>query len=341
MTARRRRPASAVRPRIKDVALAAGVSAQTVSNVLNDKPGFTEETRDRVLQAVAEIGYIRDAAARALRTGQSRRIAFSMNLDNLDPRNPFALTFLQAAITTAGELDRRVMVLMHGAEADGTFAADLADREADGFLLANSSPGDYRVRLLEEAGVPYALMGRTAPGQSQAWIDIDNAEAIAAAVDRVVEHGFRRMAYVGYSAGGAWLQDRLDGTRERLMHHGIELREDFVNEAPLHELERWVRDLLQREDRPDAIITASDSIGIMVVNVAHSLGLDVGGQLAVTGFDGGVLATTVIPPLTTVEIPVAEIASRLMHRLVDEIERGRTEAPGEIIATALQEGRTA
>lgn len=337
----RRRPASAARPRIKDVALVAGVSAQTVSNVLNDKPGFTEETRDRVLQAVAEIGYTRDAAARALRTGQSRRIAFSMNRDNLDPRNPFALTFLQAAMTTAAELDRRVIVLMHEHEEDGSFAADLADREADGFLLANSGPGDYRVRLLEAAGVPYAVMGRTAPGQSQAWIDIDNAAAMADAVDRVVEHGFRRVAFAGYATGGEWLQHRLSGTRERLAHHGLELPEGFVLEAALPELEPWVRALLLRDDRPDAVITASDSIGVMVVNVAHSLGLDVGRELAVTGFDGGVLATTVIPPLTTVGIPVAEIAGRLMHRLVDEIERGRTDAPGEIIATALQDGRTA
>ncbi|MET0781926.1 MAG: LacI family DNA-binding transcriptional regulator, partial [Microbacterium sp.] len=158
-----RRRALTDRPRIKDVALASGVSAQTVSNVLNNRPGFTDETRDRVLKAVADIGYVRDPAGRQLRTGESRRFAFSMTQEDLDPRNPFAMTFLKSIVSAAEELDRRVIILDHEAEADGSFAADLIGGEADGFIFINSSPGDYRVRLLEEQGVPFALMGRTLP----------------------------------------------------------------------------------------------------------------------------------------------------------------------------------
>jgi DNA-binding LacI/PurR family transcriptional regulator len=323
------------RPRIVDVARAAGVSAQTVSNVLNDRPGFTDITRDRVLQAVADIGYVRDAAGRQLRTGESRRIAFSMTREDLDPRNPFSITFLEALVSTASELDRRVIALNHESETDGSFAADLAGREADGFILANSSPGDYRVRLLEQQRVPYALMGRTSPDQAQEWIDIDNAAAIAGAVDHVVERGFRSLAFAGFDSDREWLQDRLRGARDRASWHRLPLRDEFILEDSSAGLETRIRDLLSRTDRPDAIITASDSIGLMVVNIAHALDISVGKDLAVTGFDGGALATMVIPTLTTVRIPVPQIARRLMRRLVEEIQRGHSGKPGEIVPTEL------
>ncbi|MET0830157.1 MAG: LacI family DNA-binding transcriptional regulator [Microbacterium sp.] len=336
-----RRRALTDRPRIKDVALASGVSAQTVSNVLNNRPGFTDETRDRVLKAVADIGYVRDPAGRQLRTGESRRFAFSMTQEDLDPRNPFAMTFLKSIVSAAEELDRRVIILDHEAEADGSFAADLIGGEADGFIFINSSPGDYRVRLLEEQGVPFALMGRTLPGQSQSWIDIDNAAAIGTAVDHVVTRGFRRLAFAGFDSDREWLQDRRHGFVESAARHGIPVEEDFIVEASSADLESRLRHLLRRPDRPTAIVTASDSIGVTAVNIAHSEGLDVGRDLAVTGFDGGVLASLVIPALTTVGIPVHEIAQRLMRRLADEVENGRSKRPGEIIETQLILGGSA
>lgn len=329
------------RPRIRDVALAAGVSAQTVSNVLNNRPGFTDETRDRVLRAVSDIGYVRDAAGRQLRTGESRRLAFSMTQEDLDPRNPFAMIFLKAIVSTAEELDRRVIVLDHESETDGSFAADVVAGEADGFVFLNSSPGDYRVRLLEEQRVPFALMGRTLSEQSQSWVDIDNVRAIGMAVDHVVARGFHRLAYAGFVSEREWLHDRLRGFRQAAASHGIPVEEDFILEDSSAGLEPRLHQLMRRPDRPTAIITASDSIGVMAINIAHSEGLRVGEDLAVTGFDGGVLASLVIPTLTTVRIPVEIIAQRLMRRLADEIENGRSSRPGEIIDTELVLGGSA
>ena len=79
----------------------------------------------------------------------------------------------------------------------------------------------------------------------------------------------------------------------------------------------------------------------MAINIAHAEGIDVGTDLAVTGFDGGVLASLVIPNLTTVAIPVSDVARRLMRRLADEVENGRSNRPGEIIDTALVRGGSA
>jgi len=326
--------------RIKDVAELADVSAQTVSNVLNGRIGFTPETRDRVMQAVEATGYRPDPAARNLRTRRSRRIGFSMSEENLDPRNPFALAFLQEILSAAHELDRRVIMLLHDTEADGTFRADVDAREVDGFILANSAPGDYRVSMLTEHHVPFALMGRTEPGQPQPWMDIDNFAAIAPAVDHLVERGHREFAFVGYAGEQHWNRDRLNGVRHRLASHGLTLPDDRVVESTLDAAEGGLVRLLRQTDRPTAVITSSDSLGVLAVGTARAVGLRVPEDIAVTGFDGGVLANSTMPPLTTVRIPVARIARELMARLESDIELGASTAGGEIVETELVIGGT-
>lgn len=323
------------RVRIVDVAREAGVSAQTVSNVLNNKPGFGEETKVRVLAAVERTGYIPDQAGRQLRTGQSQRIAFSMATEDLNPRNPFALTFLQAVMATASRFNRRVVVYTHDNGAEAAFRADAVGRETDGFVLANAAPGDPRVAILEELHIPYAVMGRTLPHQSQSWVDIDNASAISLAAEHLIQTGRRRIAYADYDSDAHWSSDRMRGVLDTLDRHGLTLRDDWTLRGPIDVLEGRISQLLASEDRPDALITASDSIGILAVNIAHAHQVDVGGDLAITGFDGGVLATTVLPNLTTVEIPVAAIAERVMQTLIARIDGAEAPEAGMIVPTRL------
>lgn len=324
------------RPRIVDVARAAGVSAQTVSNVLNDRPGFTPETRERVLTAVRSTGYVPDPAGRHLRTGRSRRVGFSMSRTDLDPRNPFTLAFLDAVLSTAAQLDQRVLVYTHDVDVVEGFRADAMRGETDGFILANSAPGDPRVAILEELGIPYALMGRTLPGQTQAWVDIDNTAAIASAVDHTVATGRTRVAYVGHDSDASWIRERDLGFVDALTRHGLSLPGAWHMTGSIAELRQRLDAVLAAAgSRPDAIVTASDSLALLTVDVARRHGIAVGSELAVTGFDGGALATLARPHLTTVEIPVPEIADRVVRRLLGRIDGTDDAASGEIFATRL------
>ena len=324
------------RPRIVDVARDAGVSAQTVSNVLNDRPGFTPETRERVLAAVRSTGYVPDPAGRHLRTGRSRRVGFSMSRSDLDPRNPFTLAFLDAVLSTAAQLDQRVLVYTHDVHVDGAFRADAVRGETDGFILANSAPGDPRVAILEELGIPYALMGRTLPTQAQAWVDIDNAAAITSAVDHVIAAGRSRIAYVGHDSDAPWIRERELGVVDALGRHGLSLPDPWRLTGSVAELrDRLDGVFAEAETRPDALVTASDSLALLTVDAARRHGIAVGPELAVTGFDGGALATLARPHLTTVEIPVPAIADRVVRRLLARIDGDDDAASGEIFATRL------
>lgn len=178
-------------------------------------------------------------------------------------------------------------------------------------------------------------MGRTLPHQTQSWVDIDNASAISLAAEHLIQTGRRRIAYADYNSDAHWSSDRFRGVVDTLERHGLQLRDEWTLRGPIDVLEDSISKLLASEDRPDALITASDSIGILAVNIAHARQVDIGGELAITGFDGGVLATTVLPNLTTVEIPVAAIAEQVMRKLIARIDGSEAPDEGTIVPTRL------
>jgi DNA-binding LacI/PurR family transcriptional regulator len=308
---------------------------------MNGRSGYTPETGDRVLKAVAALGYAPNTAARHLRTRRARRVGYSLTGDNLDFRNPFAMTFLRSVIAAAAGVEFRVVVLIHPDEHDGAFASDVAASEVDGFILANCTPDDYRVKILSEKRIPFAVMGRTAPNQPQAWADIDNVAAISSAVDYLVSRGHSTFGYVGYSGDEYWTVQRFAGARDRLAEHGLELPSGAVVTGSIDTVHAGIRALLNDTQRPEAIITGSDMMGVIVENIAQAEGIVVGTELALTGFDGGILDHTVVPALTSVRIPVAKIARAVVDRFMHEMDNGPTGEPGRVFDTELVFGGTA
>lgn len=323
------RPAAQQRkPRLVDVATRAGVSAQTVSNVLNARKGFTEETRQRVLTAMDELGFRPNRAAQSLRAQRTRQIGFDMSAEQLDVRNPFHLTFLRALVLSASRLDHRVVVYTHQDTEPDSFGESVAARDVDGFVLSNSDVDDSRAHVLAEHHVPFVTMGRIPPDLPQRCVDIDNRAAMELVVDHLVQRGHTRFAYLGHDVDAFWIVDRLVGTRARLAQHGIELPDAAIRVTDTDDTSTAVRELLDLTPRPTAIIADNDSRAIVAVTTATSMGLQVGADLAVTGFDGGLLQQILAPTLTTVRIPVEEIADRLVTMLVDAIEGGDGEPDG-------------
>ena len=328
------------RARLVDVAELAGVSPMTVSNVINDRIGFTEETRRRVLDAIEETGYQPNRAAQHLRTQRARQVAFHLTGEQLDVRNPFSLSLLKPLVRAAGARHHRVTVTTHAVASPDEFRNDVLARDVDGYILSDCDLGDYRAEILAEHRVPFVVMGRTLPELPQTWVDIDNRAAMEEMVDYLVERGHTSFGYLGYADEHYWAVDRRDAVRERLAHHGLRLPPSRVLQGTQDQLGTLLRRLVEAKRRPTALLTGSDSIAIAAVNVAQAHGLTVGRDLAVTGFDGCSLETIVDPPLTTVQIPVVEIAEALMDRFVREAE-GSTGGAGTVVATRILQGESA
>jgi DNA-binding LacI/PurR family transcriptional regulator len=186
------------------------------------------------------------------------------------------------------------------------------------------------------------MFGRTATDLPQTWVDIDNVAAIRSAVDHLVARGYDQFAYVGYDAPNHWDLKRVEGYRKGLADHGIRVAErSIIQVRTLAAVHHPVHRLLSRERRPNAIVTGSDVLAATVVNAAKSLGLRLGSDVGVVGFDGGFVQQMTKPPLTSVRVPVEMIATELIHRCLREVDAGPTGDPGVIIATEIAPGGSA
>lgn len=331
--------ASPPRPRLRDVARAAGVSAQTVSNVLNGRTGFSEVTRVRVLAAAERLHFQPNRAAQRLRGRRSMQLGTHLAEDVLGLHGNFTVGFLRALIRAAEEEDHQLVVLTAPFE-ERLVRSRLLQAGVDGFVLYNIDPRDARPGLLSEAGIPFAVLGRTAPTARQAWVDIDNAAAMHAVVDHLLDRGHRRFGYVGYDEREYWNYERLEGVRGRLRARGLDLVDDWVITGTYERVRDSLSQRLAAPDRPEALICGSDSLAVVVCVVAGRLGLTLGRDLAVTGFDGLAEGLGLEPSLTTVMLPVAEGASRLVAMVVDQIEGGDPPERGLILPTRLRVGGT-
>ena len=335
-------PQSKARSDINDVARLARVSRQTVSNVLNNRSGYSEDTRARVLRAIAELDYQPHRAARSLRSQRTMQLGYHMPGEQLAAENAFVLGFMQALVRAAADRGHHVLVFTEQGDELEVFRELVAIRGVDGFILSGSRVDDPRVRYLHQAGVPFAMFGRTDPGLPQTWVDTDSVAAAASAVGYLVDRGHESFAFVGYGGQQHWDIDRLEGFRKGLADHGIRVAEgSIVQGATLDEVHAGVLRLLGRTRRPTAIVTGSDVLAAVVVNAAGTLELRVGTDVAVTGFDGGFVQQMTEPKLTSVRIPVDRIAAELIGRCLREIDDGPTSEPGSIVPTEIVVGGSA
>jgi DNA-binding LacI/PurR family transcriptional regulator len=327
---------------INDVARLARVSRQTVSNVLNNRTGYSEETRNRVLAAIEALDYQPHRAARSLRSQRTMQLGYHMPGEQLAAENAFVLGFIQALVRAAADNGHHVLVFTEQGDVLEVFRELVAIRGVDGFILSGSRGDDPRAHYLHQAGVPFAVFGRTAPGLPQTWVDIDSVAAASSAVDYLAAKGHERFAYVGYGAKKSWDVERLEGFRKGLADHGIRVAErSIILGDTLAGVHADVLRLLGRKHRPTAIVTGSDVLAAVAVNAAKSLGLRVGQDVAVTGFDGGFVQHMTEPMLTSVRIPVDRIAAELIACCLREIDEGMVQSAGVLVPTEIAPGGSA
>ena len=323
---------------IEDVARAADVGRQTVSNVLNGSGRVGAAARARVLEAVARLSYQPHHGARSLRSRRTMQLGYLMPPQQLQPTNLIMMQFLQSLVAEASRRRYRVVVGAGHEGARDEMRRMISSRSVDAFVLSDLGPGDPRAALLCELGMPFACMGRTGPGLPQCWADVDNAGAEAQAVRHVLDLGFARPGYIGYTSDNYWDAQREAGFRDGLASRGISgdgagvLRVDDDASA-----RGAIRSFLESA-RPDAVLTGTDKIAIIVYGIAADLNLRVGRDLAVVGFDGSVGAELLHPTLTSVVIPVEDIARRVIDRALRQLETGPDTEPGEIIPAWLRTG---
>jgi DNA-binding LacI/PurR family transcriptional regulator len=306
------------RPTIDDVARRAGVSKGAVSLALNERPGVSDDTRRRILAAADELGWRPSARARAL--SESRALAVGLVLARppsqlaSDPFFAQLLAGVEAALAPKGYALVLSVVHEGGAEAD-TYRRLAEDGRIDGVLLTDVRVDDPRYGLIANLGLEAVVVGLRDASCPFPGVAVDERATIARAVDHLVRLGHTRIAHVSGPPKLVHAAERRRAWRDALAASGLSpgraLSGGFTGEGGA----RATRQLLERADRPTAIVYGSDLMAIAGLSVARQLGLHVPDDLSVVGFDDIPLAEHLAPPLTTIrQDPIA--AGRAAARLL-------------------------
>ncbi|MFI8455961.1 LacI family DNA-binding transcriptional regulator [Kitasatospora sp. NPDC085464] len=333
---------------IEEVARAAGVSRQTVSNALNAPQRVRPETLDRVTTAIRELGYQPDQSARSLRSGARRTLGYLAPVDDpLDP-NPLMAGFLEALVDAAGAEGQRVLLFRAAPPAGDPVAAIdelVAARQVDGLVLADVLAQDPRIAHVARLGVPFVSFGRTGPGEPQHWVDIANDAATAEVVRHLAAQGHRRIGYLGVDEQLPWMAARRAGFLAEARRLGLSAvalpgaagEARTAGEAAAEpSAVAAVRALLSGPDRPTAFAAGSDLLALDVYEAVRAEGLAVGpGGVAVTGFHDTPLCRHLHPALTSVRLPLRAIAAALVGRLLGRVRGEAVPAAGLELPTEL------
>jgi LacI family transcriptional regulator, repressor for deo operon, udp, cdd, tsx, nupC, and nupG len=309
-------------PTINDVARAAGVSKGAVSFALNNKPGLAPETRSRILQVAADLGWSPSHRARALSVSKALAVGLVVaRPPEILRADAFFPSFIAGLETVLSQHEHALLLLVaeHG---DAAAYRRLArEGRVDGVFVTDLQMDDRRPHLLTELGLPFVVIGPGLDGHLGPSLGVDDAPGIKAAVEHLVSLGHRRIAHVsgpaamvhGHSRRTAWERALIDAD----LSAELCVEADFSAESGA----AATRHLLDLPEPPTAIVYANDLMAMAGLSLAVSRGIDVPGRLSITGYDDMEIAAHLQPSLTSVSTDVVAWGRAAATRLLEVINQ--------------------
>ena len=330
-------------PTLDHVALAAGVSTATVSRAINQPQSVRAELRERVLRAVARLGYVPHAGARAMSLRRSGTVGVVVpTIDNAIFAR--SLQAFQARMVQSG---RHVLLAISDYDAEQELAqvGNLIARGVDAVALTGTSQKPELIERLAQRGLPWVHSGSFPADKGSACVGFRNRAAIAKAARYLLDLGHRRIALLaGITAGNDRASERVRGVRETLQRAGLRLPSGWVVEAAyeLQAAREATRELLVLSPRPTAIVCGNDVLAYGAMLEALSQALPVPQQLSVVGFDDLEMSRHWQPGLTTIHVPTERMWTLAAEHLIARLD-GSVTAPQqhEIEVELVVRGSTA
>lgn len=301
---------------LSDVATLAQVDRSVVSRVLNRDPRLNvrEETRDRVLRAIEQLGYRPDPIARSLRTRRAE--AFGLLIPDFS--NPVYASIIKGAEAAAA---RRGCVLMTGSLAGAGYETRqyvdlLARGRVDGMLLAGADATGELIDHLQRLEVPWLLINRRLPGAGR-HVTLDDERAAALAVEHLVDLGHRRIAHLAGPPEADTAQRRRAGYERAARTAGLQVRDDLLVAGDYTSTggASGMAALMALDPPPTAVFVANVAAAVGALYAARRAGRSVPQDVSVVAVHDLPLAAYLEPPLTTVRMPVEELGTRALALL--------------------------
>lgn len=298
----------------RDVARLAGVSQPTVSRVLRGDPRVLPETKERILKATKELGYVTASVGRSLSTQTTGQVAVVADLEN--PFYPFLLSTVHDELSTAG----LKMVLLTERTDDEVLSRHLLDRSVDGVLLTTIARGSRLPRELRKRQVPFVFLNRYVNGVAADRAVADNRGGAAAVADLLLGLGHHDIGLIMGPENTSTSEDREHGFRERAREAGVEISASRIAHGGFRH-DDGVQGFAQisRGGAPTAVFCVNDFVAVGAYNAAQTAGMRIPEDVAIVGFDDVSMASWPTFALTTVNVPVAEMARTATQFLVSRV----------------------
>lgn len=325
------------RARLKDVAERAGVSMKTVSNVINDFPHVTDETRRRVLDAVEALSYRPNLSARNLARGRTGVIALAV--PELDM--PYFAELSRYVIEAAAEHSWIVLVeqTLHREDREEIVLSGDLSRRIDG-LIFNPVAIDVSKLTQRDDATPLVLLGENLYDTPYDHVSIDNVAAARAATEHLLSLGCRRIGAIGARLGDTTAsrrrrlegshRQRLEGYRQALRAAGIRADRGLIRPAPSYRGEYGAsatEELLRLPEPPDAIFCFTDWLALGALRTLRLHDRRVPDDIAIVGFDDIPYGRVAAPSLTTISPDRQQIAKLAVDLLAQRLETRRPLPP--------------
>jgi len=325
-------------PTVRDVARLAGVSAMTVSRVVNDQPGVSAETRLRIQEAIAELNYAPSKVASSLTSAKTQLIGLIIP----DVSNPFFALMVRGAEATARKAGYRLLICNSESDLrlEREYVSDLVAHRVDGLIIAPvSEKSEAHLAGLVERKFPVVLLDRAVDSLDCDSVALDNVDGARRLVAHLIVLGHRRIAFITDPEDVSTGRGRMQGARQALAEGAIEFSDDLVFHTRTDQIGgyRAAQQIIGMAQRPTAIVAINNLIAVGCIQALRQADLRIPDDVALVCFDDIQLQAVVAPFLTVFDQPaetMARVAAQLLlERIAGNVGRqARTVTfPGQLI----------
>jgi LacI family transcriptional regulator len=330
---------------IREVARRLNLSITTVSRALDGYDDVAQDTRKQVIQAAREMGYTPNRAARQLRRKKADTIGFILPASARCIAEPFFMEFIAGLgdeLTLQG-YDFLVANASTEENERDLYQRWVGSNKVDGLIVTRLSVEDWRVQYLSEHKIPFATLERSNDPASYPSIQVDGELAYFELLGHLVNNGFHHIAFIGGPAHLVNHKNRLSWIRKAARKLDLVIDPALMISADLTSMGGYqvAKELLEITPPPDAILCIDDETAFGVLHAAHEKGLSIGSEIGIAGFDGTLESQHTEPPLTTLDIPLYNIACELVRMVLKSLtEHGHDASIIKIIPELYIRGST-
>jgi len=311
---------------LKMVAEKAGVSVNTASRAINNKPDINEETKKRILKVAQELGYVRNATAVALRTRRTRTIGVVI----ADNRNPFYAEVLNGVEEAARE--KNYHIILANTQRDYRKEEEainlLLAKRVDGLLITPVQDRDDDIKNLIDANIPFVVVGRDFENIEVDAVYNDEVKGGFLATDYLIKKGHKRIALIDGFLYKSPAKGRLEGYKKALNKYKIPLDESLISVGDINIEDGYERTKQMLEKNLDftAIFAYNDMMAFGVMQAIKKKGLRIPEDIGLVGYDDIPFSSLISPALTTIRLKKQELGIESVKLLLSHINGNRKKA---------------